>query len=150
MSDNNEKLVNSLQEILQKNYDAEKGLKEVMLKTDSQHLKKWLQKKAVERSGFATEIDSELRKLGAEPKEAGSFAGSAHRVWIDVKTAIAGNKDQAIFEECIRGDKASVEEYNKQLKEPYMTGAAVPVLTQQRAKVEQALSTFKRLEDLEN
>lgn len=150
MSEHHDKLVNSLQEILQKNYDAEKGLKEVMLKTDSQPLKKWLQHKAVERSGFANEIDSELRKLGAEPRESGSFTGSAHRVWIDVKTALASNKDEAIFEECIRGDKASVDEYNKQLKEPYMSGAVVPVLTHQRAKVEKALSTFKRLEDLED
>lgn len=149
-SNHNEKLVNSLQEILQKNYDAEKGYKEVMLKTESPHLKKWLQKKAVERSGFATEIDGELRKLGAEPRESGSFTGDVHRVWIDVKTALSANKDETIFEECIRGDKASVDEYNKQLKEPYMAGSAVPVLTKQKAKVEQALSACKQLEDLED
>lgn len=145
-----EKLVDSLQEILQKNYDAEKGLKEVMLKTDNHALKKWLQHKAVERSGFANEIDSELRKLGGEPREDGSVLGSAHRMWIDVKTAVAGNKDEAIFEECIRGDKASVDEYAKQLKEPYMTGAVVPILTKQKAKVEQAIAQYKRLEDLED
>ena len=149
-SKHTEKLVDSLQEILQKNYDAEKGLKEVMLKAESQHLKKWLQKKAVERSGFANEIDGELRKLGAEPKESGSFTGDMHRVWIDVKTALSSHKDEAIFEECIRGDKASVDEYNKQLKEPFMTGAVVPILTKQKAKVEEALMQFKHLEDLAN
>ena|SRR5690554_3199473 len=148
-SENHDKLVDSLQEILQKNYDAERGLKEVMLKTDSPRLKKWLQKKAVERSVFATEIDQELRKLGAEPKERGSFAGDMHRVWIDVKTALATNKDEVIFEECIRGDKASVEEYNKQLKEPYMVGSIGQVLTHQKAKVEQAIAAYRHLEDLE-
>ena len=149
-SEHTEKLVDSLQEILQKNYDAEKGLKEVMVKTDNHSLKKWLQHKAVERSGFATEIDGELRKLGAEPKESSSLTGDLHRVWIDVKTALSSNKDEAIFEECIRGDKASVDEYEKQLKAPYMVGAIVPVLTKQKAKVEQALMQYKRLEDLEN
>lgn len=147
-SKHTEKLVDSLQEILQKNYDAEKGLKEVMQKANSPQLKKYLQKKAVERSGFANEIDGELRKLGAAPKESGSFTGSAHRVWIDVKTALSTNKDESILEECIRGDKASVDEYDKQLKAPYMAGSAIPVLTDQRAKVEQALLKFKRLEDL--
>ncbi|NEN22362.1 PA2169 family four-helix-bundle protein [Cryomorpha ignava] len=147
-SNHKERLVNSLQEILQKNYDAEEGLKHVMQKTDSPVLKKWLQQKANERSGFATEIDSELKKLGAASKASGSILGTAHRVWIDVKTALSTNRAETILEECIRGDKASVEEYNEQLKAPYMAGSVIEVLTNQKAKVERSLLTFKRLEDL--
>lgn len=147
-SNHNEKLVGSLQELLQKNYDAEKGFKQVMQKAESPQLKNWLQKKAVERSGFANEIDQELRTLNAKPRDEGSFAGSAHRVWIDVKTALSSDKDESILEECIRGEKASADEYKDQLESAYVTGSAKTVLTQQRAKVQQTLSAVKRLEDL--
>lgn len=147
-SKHNEKLVDALQELLQKNYDAEKGFKQVMQKAENPQLKNWLQKKAVERSGFANEIDQELRNLNASPKEEGSFAGSAHRVWIDVKTALSADKDEAILEECIRGEKASADEYEDQLESAYFSGSAKTVLSKQRAKVEQTLRTVKRLEDL--
>lgn len=67
-SKHNEKLVESLQELLQKNYDAEQGFKKVMVKAENPLLKNWLQKKAALRASFATEIDQELRKLNAEPR----------------------------------------------------------------------------------
>jgi len=147
-SKHNEKLVESLQELLQKNYDAEKGFKKVMVKAESPQLKNWLQKKSAERSAFANEIDLELRKLNAQPREEGSLAGSAHRVWIDVKTALSSDKDESILEECIRGEKASVDEYRTQLESSYVSGSVETVLQQQRAKVEETLRTVKRLEDL--
>lgn len=147
-SNHNEQLVNSLQELLQKNYDAEKGFKQVMQKAEHPQLKSWLKEKAAERSGFANEIDQELRKLNAKPREEGSVAGSAHRVWIDVKTALSSDKDEALLEECIRGENASAEEYKEQLDSTYVTGSVGTVLNKQRAKVLETLSTVKRLEDL--
>ncbi len=146
-SEHNEKLIESLQEILQKNYDAEEGLKQVMQKTDSPNLRDWLQNKAAERNAFAEELGLELKKLGAEPDSAGSFSGTLHRVWIDVKTALSTNKDETILEECIRGDRASVEEYEEQLRAPYMAGSVIEILTEQKKKVEKSLRTFKFLED---
>lgn len=147
-SKHNEKLVESLQELLQKNYDAEQGFKKVMVKAENPLLKNWLQKKAALRASFATEIDQELRKLNAEPREEGSLAGSAHRVWIDLKTALSSDRDEALLEECIRGERASVEEYRTQLESPYVTGSVETLLDRQRSKVEETLRTVKRLEDL--
>lgn len=147
-SNHKEKLVTSLQEILQKNYDAEEGLKHVMQKTDSTVLKNWLQKKAEERKGFAAEIETELKKLGAESTASGSVLGTVHRVWINVKTALSTNRAETILEECIRGDAASVEEYKEQLEAPYMAGSVIEVLTNQKVKIEQSLNTFKQMEDL--
>ena len=147
-SEHKEKLINSLQEILQKNHEAEQGLNQVKEKTNSPTLKTWLQQKANERKEFAEDINTELKKLGAEAKPSGSFGGAAHRVWIDVKTALSTNRDETILEECIRGDEASVEEYREQLRAPYMAGTVVGVLADQRTKIEQSLQTFKRLEDL--
>ena len=109
-------LVHCLQELLEKNYDAEKGFKKALKDSDSHNLKEFLKMQAVQRNRFATELDKELRSLNEEPKDNGSATGSLHRAWIDIKTAFTGKDDEAILEECIRGEKASVEEYEEKLK----------------------------------
>lgn len=147
-NENNKEIVNALQNLLQKNYDAEAGYKQVMVKAENEPLKKWLMEKSAQRNHFATEIDSELRRLNVQPKESGSIAGDAHRVWIDVKTALSTNKDEAILEECIRGEKASVDEYANQLETIAVKGGSYDVIHNQMIKVQSALSTVKRLEDI--
>lgn len=147
-SEYKQKLIDSLQKILQKNYDAAEGLKHVSQKTNSDVLKNWLEKKAEEREGFVSEIEKELKKLGAESEVSHSILRSVHTVWIDVKTALSTNRAETVLEECIRGDKASVKEYTEQLEAPYMAGSVIAVLTDQKAKVEHSLFMFKRMEDL--
>lgn len=146
--ENNKEKVNALQNLLQKNYDAEAGYKQVMVKAENQPLKNWLLKKAAQRNHFATELDSELRKLNVEPKESGTLAGDVHRVWIDVKTALSKNDDEALLEECIRGEKASVDEYESQLKKIPVSDNSFTLITNQMEMVKSALVTVKRLEDI--
>lgn len=141
-------IVNNLQGLLEKNYDAEKGFKNAMTNAKSPNLKHFLQKQAAQRSRFANELTQELRNLNEEPKDSGSFTGDLHRAWMDIKTAVSGNGDEAVLEECIRGEKASVEEYNEKLEKQNFPPQISSVLQRQAREIEQTLSTVKRLEDL--
>lgn len=140
--------VNNLQALLEKNYDAEKGFKKAMVNAKNTNLKSFLRKQAAQRDRFATEITHELRNLNAEPKESGSLAGDLHRTWIDFKTAVAGNEDEAILKECIRGEKASADEYNEKLQKYNFPPQIESVLQKQAVEINQTLSRIKRLEDL--
>ncbi|MBP0905507.1 PA2169 family four-helix-bundle protein [Mariniflexile gromovii] len=144
----NEETVNILQELLQKNYDAEAGYKQIMQKAENTVLKQWLQDKAKQRSQFANELDGLIRNLHATPVKDGSLLGSAHRAWIDVKTTLSSNTDEAILEECIRGEKASVNEYEKQLEKVSNFSDVNNVVYNQMVSVKTALNTVKRLEDI--
>ena len=53
ISEKNKEQVDALQELLEKNYDAEAGYQKVMTKAESRTLKSWLQDKAASRSHFA-------------------------------------------------------------------------------------------------
>lgn len=141
-------IVDNLQGLLEKNYDAQKGFTKAMKNAKSNNLKHFLQKQAAQRSRFATEITDELRNLNEEPKESGSLAGDLHRAWIDIKTAVSGNEDEAVLEECIRGEKASAEEYNEKLRKSNFPPRISTVLQKQAAEINQTLSRVKRLEDL--
>src|SRR5690606_22436596 len=109
-------IVNNLQDLLEKNYDAEKGFTKAMKDAKNQSLKRFLQQQAAQRSRFATELDQQIRSLNEQPKESGSFTGDLHRTWIDIKSSVAGNTDEAVLEECIRGEKASWKEYEEKLQ----------------------------------
>ncbi|MAZ29371.1 MAG: hypothetical protein CL868_20150 [Cytophagaceae bacterium] len=139
-----------LQAILEKNYDAEKGYKKAMEEAKSPQLKNFLKHQAAQRNRFATEISHELFEIDEKPKNSGSATGSLHRAWIDIKTAFTGHDDEAILEEVIRGEKASVEEYEQVLKND---GEAIPlasdnILKSQLDEIKKTLNKVKTLEDI--
>lgn len=145
---NHEKLVDNLQELLEKNYDAEKGFAKAMKDAKDANLKNFLKEQAAQRNRFATELDHEIRSLNETPKESGSFTGDLHRTWIDIKSAVAGNTDEAVLEECIRGEKASWNEYNEKLKEENFPPRIADVLQKQASEIHNTLESVKTLEDL--
>lgn len=148
ISDKNKEQVDALQELLKKNYDAEAGYKQVMTKAESSTLKSWLQDKAASRSHFANELDAQIRSLNAEPATSGTTKGSLHRTWIDVKTALSSDTDEALLEECIRGEKASVSEYEEQMSNVAFNADIRNVLYGQKERIESSLSTVESLEEM--
>ena len=144
----NKELVNTLQDLLQKNYDAEAGYKQVMQKTENQPLKNWMQQKALQRNTFATELDFQIRKHNAEPKASGTLTGDLHRGWINVKSTLTSDTDEALLEECIRGEKASLTEYEEKLERFNEDSEIKTIIQTQLTTVRSALNTVKRLEDI--
>src|SRR5690606_19788420 len=140
--------VNVLQGIIEKNYDAEKGYKKAMQDAKNPALKNFLKQQALQRSTFATAIDKELRDLGEEPKESGSITGSLHRAWIDIKSSVAGNDDEAVLEEVIRGEKASVDEYEDVMKKHTLAPKIQNVLQSQLRDIQGTHNRVKSLEDI--
>lgn len=145
---NHDNLVDNLQELLEKNFDAEKGFTKAMKDAENPRLKGFLQQQAAQRSRFVNELTQEIRNLNEEPKDSGSFTGDLHRTWIDIKSAVSGNEDEAVLEECIRGEKASWEDYEEKLKEENFPPHISSMLQKQAAEINNTLSKVKTLEDV--
>ncbi|AZQ44877.1 ferritin-like domain-containing protein [Nonlabens ponticola] len=141
--------VSKLNELLEKSYDAEKGFKHAIEKVDNDRLKEYFKQRAAQRSHFATELHQQLHQLNEEPSTTGSTAGDLHRSWMDIKAAFSSDNEESILEECIRGEKASVDEYKEILKSETLLAEVVPILENQWKQVENSLSTVKKLEDLQ-
>lgn len=141
-------LVKNLQELLEKNYDAEKGFTKAMTDAENPSLKSFFQRQAAQRSRFANELSDEILNLNEKPNESGSTVGTIHRAWIDIKTSLSGDKDEAVLEECIRGEKASVDEYHDRLKNYDFPLNISNVLTKQADDISATLSRVKTLEDI--
>ena len=142
-------LVNNLQELLEKNYDAEKGYKKALGETKDANLRQFLKKRVVERNHFATELDKIIRSLNEHPKEKGSAIGDLHRTWMNIKTLLSANKNEALLEECIRGEKASKKEYEEKLKKYKFPPTISEILKRQLSEISATVEKIKKLEDLE-
>ncbi|MDX1761962.1 MAG: PA2169 family four-helix-bundle protein [Christiangramia sp.] len=143
-------LVHTLTTLLEKNYDAEKGYKKALEHTNNSDLKNFIKGQAVQRNHFATELDKHIHLLNEHPKDksTGSALGSIHRFWMDVKSSWSKKDDEAILEECLRGEKASLKEYEEKLENKFLNPEIRELLETQRDKIKRTLRQIKILEDL--
>ena len=137
-----------LNDILEKNYDAENGYKKAANNAKNEALKNFFKTKAQQRSNFKSELKSEVAAYGQKFETSGSLTGKAHRTWMDVKALFSSDNDETMLEEAIRGEKASVKEYNEVLKETSLPPSTQNMLLHQKNQIEKSLSTIKTLEDL--
>ncbi|HLV39582.1 PA2169 family four-helix-bundle protein [Xanthomarina sp.] len=137
-----------LNALLEKNYDAEKGYKKAAEHTEHTALKNYFSRKAAERYDFGHQLKNEILNFGEEPKNSGSVTGAAHRTWMDVKAVFSADNEESMLEEAIRGEKASVEEYNEVLNETNLPPSTREIVMNQKNTISQELNTIKRLEDL--
>ncbi|GAA0715357.1 ferritin-like domain-containing protein [Aquimarina litoralis] len=143
-----EKVGSKLNDLLEKTYDAEKGFKKAAENVKHSSLKNYFNQKAQERYEFGHELKSEIKSFGQEVDKGGSITGNLHRTWMDVKSLVSGNNEESMLEEAIRGEKASVEEYEDVLAETTLPPSTQTILAKQKQKIELGLSNIKRLEDL--
>ncbi len=143
-----EKISNKLNELLIKNYDAEKGYINALENVDSDRLKIFFKRRASERSQFAKDLRTEILRYGELPEDSGSFKGLAHRNWMTLKSTFSSNNEEAILEEAIRGEEASLESYNDILKDRDLPPSIDNMLIEQRDAIQAAINTEKVHEEL--
>jgi uncharacterized protein (TIGR02284 family) len=95
--------------------DGENGFREAAQEVKNPALKTLFLDFANERGQYATELQQRVSQLGQAPETTGSVAASLHRRWIDLKSSITGKSDQAVIDECERGEDIALETYRDAL-----------------------------------
>ncbi|AUC21071.1 hypothetical protein BTO15_02600 [Polaribacter sejongensis] len=143
-----EKISNKLNELLEKNYDAEKGYLNAAENVESPKLKIFFKNRASERSQFAKELRTEILVHGQIPEDDGSFKGTMHRNWMTLKSLFSSNDEEAILEESIRGEKANLEEYKEILLDDVFAPSTKKMLEEQQQKIQAAINLLMVKEEL--
>jgi len=141
-------VIDGLNGLLTKNYDSEAGYKNALSNSSSPTLKSFFKKKVDQRYQFGHEIKELIKGLGGVPEKGTSVPGSIHRTWIDFKTALSFDNEEAILEECERGESYCLEQYNDFLNNNALTAEVRAAITSQRDKVASALRKVDALEDV--
>lgn len=137
---------NKLNKLLEKNYDAEASYKAAAGNVKNSKLKTYFQNKAEDRYAFGHELKEEIKLHGDTPEKETSFKGDAHRTWMNLKSTFSGNKEEAILEETIGGEKAFAEDYDDVLKETTLAVSTKKLIENQRNKVRNSLEEVKTME----
>jgi uncharacterized protein (TIGR02284 family) len=143
-----EKISYRLNELLIKNYDAEKGYLNSIKNVDSDRLKMFFKRRASERSEFAKELRTEILQYGEIPEDSGSFKGSMHRNWMTLKSTFSSNDEEAVLEEAIEGEKASLEVYNDLIKEKDLPPTIDALLIKHKDAIQAAINTEMMKEEM--
>lgn len=138
-----EKISNKLNDLLEKNYDAEKGYALAKDKIDDKNLQTFFGKMAAQRNEFGNELKEEIMSYGQLPNKGGSIQGDLHRAWMNLTATLSSDENERMLEEVERGEKASLKDYDEVLKEDDLSlfPSTKTLLEQHRNRIANALST---------
>lgn len=143
-----EEISNKLNELLIKNYDAEKGYLNAIDNVDSDRLKMFFKRRASERSEFAKELRTEILQYGEVPEDSGSFKATMHRNWMTLKATFSSKDEEAILEEAIKGEKASLEVYYDLSKERNLPPTIDALLAKHKKAIQSAINNEMMKEEV--
>ena len=138
----------ALNELLEKNYDSEKGFKNAADDVKNERLKSFFKERAQQRYDFGHELKSEIQNFGGTPDKGSSTLGDAHRAWMDLKSKFSSDNEEAILEEAIRGENAAVENYNEVINDHDFPPSTENLLIKQRNAIERTLNDVKKFENM--
>ncbi|HBO5826077.1 TPA: PA2169 family four-helix-bundle protein [Pseudomonas aeruginosa] len=64
----------------------------------------------------AAMLERIVLELGGKPKDSTSFAGDLHRRWVDLKSLVTGKDEEAVLNECERGEDVAKHRYQAALE----------------------------------
>ena len=92
-----------------------------------------------QRNAFSTELTKIAETYGDELKEKGTVAGAAHRGWLAVKDALAGDDADGVVDAALQGEEHAVSEFDKAL--------AADISPELRAVVERQAGSVRTTRD---
>ncbi len=144
----NEKIVEQLNDLLTKAYDAEEGFKKAAERAEGHPLLvSFFKRQSDMRLSFGHDIKQAITRYGGEPDKGSSVAAKAHQIWISVKDTLTSDHDEeAVLEECVSGEEAALEEYDEKLKCSELPADVRQLITSQRAQIASSLATTRAKE----
>jgi len=142
-----DKLVDKLNDVLKRSYDAMQGYENAIDDMKDELLKNFFKNQVMDRRRFAQELTTEVKTLGGEPATEGTFKASLHRKWMDLKSSLASDNTEEVLEECIRGEEAALVDYQEIMKSDLSLPTSVAkMLKNHRVSIEDSIVKLKMME----
>jgi len=109
-------VVSTLNDLIETCKNGEAGFLTCAERAGSADVKALMSDGATRCADGASELQQLVMSYGGEPETDGSIAGSLHRGWVNVKTAMTDNPDLAVLEECEKGEDVAKLAYANCLK----------------------------------
>ncbi|MDN3923308.1 PA2169 family four-helix-bundle protein [Roseateles violae] len=143
-----DKTLKILNDLIETSKDGEYGFRSCAEHVrDNSPLRELFGNRANECRSAAAELQTLVVRLGGRPSDEGSVLGSLHRGWVSVRGALAGHSEQAMLEECERGEDQALDAYREALDEPELPPDVREVLERQYQGVKRNHAQIRNLRD---
>jgi len=123
MTENKDQIA-TLNTLIATTIDSITGFEDSAQNIDNERLREIFRQRANERQRIVDELRSEVRRLGGNPEDDGSFLGKAHQRFEDLKAAITGRDEKAIVNEVERGEDYLKSKWQAALESGELHGEA--------------------------
>jgi uncharacterized protein (TIGR02284 family) len=138
-------LTDALEELAKLARDGELGYRTSAGDAKDGDLQQLFNELAKERGEIADELEAHIRKHGGKvPQKGGTMAGQAHRMFVDLKSAISGGNRKAVLNEVARGESLSEAAYDA-IKRIDLPADLKPVIMKQHDRVKEARDRVRAL-----
>jgi uncharacterized protein (TIGR02284 family) len=120
--------------------DSINGYEDAAANSEAGRFQQMFRERAGERQRVVQDLRSEVRRLGGEPEEGGSFMGKTHQRFLDLKAAVTGRDDKSIINEVERGEDYLKEKFETALDSGNLSGES-------RAAVERCYQSVRQGHD---
>lgn len=116
------KAITALNTLTATTIDSVNGYEESAKNIENTKLAELFRKRATERQQVVQDLRAEVRKLGGDVEDDGSFLGKTHQLFEDLKAAVTGRDEKAIINEVERGEDYIKGKYETVLESDVLTG----------------------------
>lgn len=109
-------VVSALNDLIETSKDGEQGFQTCAEDISDPQVRQLFANRAQSCGTAAAELQELVRAFGGDPETRSSVSGTLHRRWVDIKAAVTGKDDEAILNECERGEDVAVTSYRKALE----------------------------------
>jgi uncharacterized protein (TIGR02284 family) len=114
--------ISTLNTLIATTIDSINGYEEAASQSEAGRFQQIFRDRASERQRVVEDLRSEVRRLGGEPEDAGSFLGKAHQAFFGLKAAITGRDEKSIINEVERGEDYLKEKWQAALQSGELHG----------------------------
>ncbi len=128
--------IRTLNSLIATTLDSADGYTEAAKDADSSRFGAMFTARAQERRTVTSNLQAEVSRLGGNPEDDGTVLAGAHRLFLNLKSAVTGNDDKAIVNEVERGEDHIKAKYEAALQDHDLSAPT-------RAAIEQAWTSVK-------
>src|SRR4051812_17523943 len=114
--------ISTLNTLIATTIDSINGYEDSAKNVDNERFREIFRQRANERQQVVEQLRAEVRRLGGNPEDDGSFLGKAHQRFEDLKAAITGRDEKAIINEVERGEDYLKAKFEAALDSGHLKG----------------------------